>query len=699
MAHQGSRLALLCLCLAALPAQAQDQDMSTVTMSTSSLPSAEAFLSGEEFGAGLPIIPREQAEVADTFHNSIRYPLLADGSISTIMLRGENGRADFKLVLPNGESPTELRIAYRNSIDVLSETSSLRLIVNGVETEPVLPMAFDELQEAVFRTDALIPGTNSITVEAKLAHRIFCGPDASFALWLEIDPTQSGVISASSEVNGVFEDDIAARLIAQIVAEKQLTLRVAPEQDEAFVSAVTERFERILSAFGLSVSVVSVFDPLVEASQHDRVVLDATSGFSGVTRASDGAAIFRVNSANQESLNSLLTGLSSVLMPREVEFDLPQAAPGTTKFADLGQTDFVQSGRYLRHDVPFRLPEDWLLMGAENATLRVLFESDRNLPSQSRLGVKVNGQNLRTIPLGDRATNGVTEAVFSIPIRDINRGGNALTFEAFVPGDPPDQPCPVTNVPTLRILASSEITFPDSPAFHYAGIESVLPDIRSDAIDIFQSGGTETLNFTPDIVPPGASAPRLTIVPYDKLSEFPLSAIGLDQTSLASALADRSSSDQSASTTWSNNLERLMQSFIGAFLPGDGPISDWLSTRTGTMAIAQLWPAAENHLVLFTGPSMSESQAKNLLRNSILLGNEPKGQFSIQNNSGVWQSWSSPWVIPRLEEGLTIGNVRTVISVYATWAPGLFVAGMLLLALLSVVFARTYIVQTRERRR
>ncbi|MDT8856602.1 cellulose biosynthesis cyclic di-GMP-binding regulatory protein BcsB [Paracoccaceae bacterium Fryx2] len=643
-----------------------------------------------------------------------RLPLIGKGAASILRLNGEQDAADLTLFLPEGLVPTELALSLRAAINVLPERSALRVIVNDVPLDPVVPQAFDGFQTVLLPAAALVPGANRLRIESALHHRIYCGPEASFALWVEVDLAASG-LTLPPGLTDFRETDFPGLLIEQASRPGGLTIRAAPDADPALVQQIALRAARMVARPEVPLRVAGLWEPAGSGADLARItVLAGAAPSADLVRGGDGSLVLRV----VLGAGGAVPDLAALLPPPPPAAGVPTLAPGdVVPLSALGRGDTADFGHYIRHDIAFRLPQDWLVLGPQAAELTLLYGFGEDLGTGALLLVKVNGTTVRLLPL-DRQGGAVQPALpVGFKASLMQPGVNLLTFEAIIPGDPPDLPCPLREDPMLRILAASTLEVPVSPRMQFPGLETVLDRLRGTSV----SGGADD----PRAGLSGAALlPMVVALPSDPLPGPPatlrvltapeaglLRSSDLDlgrglleavlQPPVATADAPEASPDAPLiDMGW---LTRRLQAMWGGVLalahPGDPPLPDWLQGRSGRMILMQPDAEAPGDLMLVLGPTVSPGEAAGLLAAAGQVPGGPAGRLSILAEDGTWQSWRPASVPPMLLEPLRLSSIRFIVGTYASWSPLLFTIILLGLTLLSVIIAMVFVMTTRGGRK
>jgi len=662
-------------------------------------------------------------------------PLVGPEAGSILRMTGEEDSRTLRRFLPEGADPaTGLQIALRNSIHVLPERSSLRISVNGVAQEPITPAAFDVFATFTVPGTDLVPGENLIRLETALHHRIYCGPEASFALWIEVDLAASG-LPLSPGVLDPGAGDLYGLLLAQAARPGGVPVRAAPGAGAEAVRQIAVEVARRLGRTDGAVSIGGVWDPAAALPDLARVVvLTGVSPGADLVVGGDGAAVLRIV-LEEGGMDNAAAAVAALIPDRptaepaspSAATQVAQVAPGAlVPLTRLGLPDTSSRGHYIRHDVSFGLPPDWLVLGPQAARLTLLYGFGEGLAPGSLLLVKVNGTTIRLLPL-DR-NGGAVQPALDVGFKAslMRPGVNRLTFEAIIPGDPPDLPCPPRDTAMLTLLGASTLAVPESPRMRFPGMENVLPGLDGGGVvggaDAASAGLDAaalmplTLALRPD---PGLAAMPtvLRVLTSPEAGLIRIDDLAVPRGALEEMVRPRPTEAETAAAatdptlrppedtplidmSWLyDGLWAIRDGVLGFARPGSPPLSEWLRGKTGRLVLIQPDGALPDDLVLLLGPQTSVSDAANALKAARTGPGGPVGRISVLTPEGDWQSWRPATVAPTLLEPLTFGNLRFIIGTYASWSPILFASVLMGLTFLSAAVAMLFVMTTRGRRK
>lgn len=659
-----------------------------------------------------------------------------------LRLTGEVASTDLMLVLPEAAvPPPTLVLSMRSSVNIQTDRAALTLVVNGGEPVDV-PLRnigpFGTLQVPVA---GLRPGTNQIAVSVRQPHRIFCGPDATFQVWTEINLADSGAILASGALSADAQG-FAAALRVQVASGKPVQILSTADVDPALLRRASLAVADALGGTSPQIEATSFYQ--MDRGRYARVAL-IPSDKAGVSFRRDalGALVMQVEYAAGEAPD-----LSGVLpaAPIPTLATGPTLVPGgPVPLSSLGAPDFVGNTHYFHRDVNFRLPDDWLLLANQRAHFFLHYGFANDLSKGSLLLVKVNGVTVRLLPLDRNGGKVLPPLDIGFAANLLRPGPDTLTLEMMVPGDPASSPCGPRKTDMLAVLGDSSLVIPQSPGMRLPGFDRALaalgPDsvtVPTEAADFAQlSRAILPLAVTLKPVDPGMPPAVLNVVDIDNVDIVPLQRVGLNAKMLqdavfphivteAPALHPASAPGQSAfrlsdsaqsaagpalaapgfvASWWASVLSqftthgwlaRQWQALSdAAYLNSDGPLPKWLEGKAGQALLLRPDQGAPETLWLVVGPEVRMpdlARSFDRFRRSGLA----HGEAALLQRDGSWLVWSSG-AAPVLLESLHAGNIRAVLGNYASWSPLLFTVVLLVLALVSVLPALLYILLTRRR--
>ncbi|WP_415234144.1 cellulose biosynthesis cyclic di-GMP-binding regulatory protein BcsB [Pseudorhodobacter sp.] len=647
-----------------------------------------------------------------------------------VRLTGEVQSEAFYVDLPQSSAIRDMVLSYRVSIYVLSEQSRLAIRVNGVDLPIIRPDAFEGFKQIILPGALLTEGQNEIIVTLNHVNRIFCGPDATFDVWTEIDTNTSGVRIARGDLP-MDAGGMLMALRAQLAMAGHLPVRLTADMaDERVLEVLTQRLMGLRGG-----------GPVLLASEQPYGVADGPAPLARITVIYGPQPSVDIRRAGDGTVVLLLTmGFDGALPDLEGILPLPAPvannallSPGlVTPLRDLGFVQTQAFNRYTEQKVTFRLPDDWLLLASQKAMLQLNYSFIEGLAQGALMLVKMNGTTIRMLPLDRDGGNELPTLDVDFRARLLRPGANVLTFVTIVPGDPPGLPCPPTSAALLQIGDDSTLLVPPSPRMQMADIARTLTVLRSDQIAgssavLAERGATNlpailaaalrpvaqterlegaSLNVTFEAAEETLSLSDLGVSRRDLLRLFP--ALSGAPSNATAAVADETTSTSAlAPDVLAPGILARGRAFVQTTLtqlrqiaiPDDGPLTSWLIGREAEAALFIPRNAAPNAVWLMVRPQSDPLRLAAVLAQARLSAEGPRGRFSILTADGTWQNWHSSRPPPALQEPLTVANFRTVAGNYASWSPLFFGALLLALTLVSGCLALIFLITTRGKRK
>ncbi|WP_108485111.1 cellulose biosynthesis cyclic di-GMP-binding regulatory protein BcsB [Oceaniglobus ichthyenteri] len=651
-------------------------------------------------------------------------------------MQGQYGRAEFYLFLPADVGASTFQLTTKSAINVLPERSSIEVFVNDTSVGTIVPDHFE--QNGIDTLDVpaglLAAGRNTIVLAARQVHRVFCGPEAAFSLWTDIVLADSGITIDSADLETDTMGFFAATS-AQLARGDPFSIHISgasfPLSEAA---AIIARVEDIFGGTPPEIRFEDYYSVSSQPPQLARVTalppdMDLPGG-PAFYRGGDGAIVLLTNSGDYTDVGRVLLG---VLKDQDKSAGAPLLNPGAlTTLADLGVPLIEGQGRYFQAPVSFRLPRDWLLLASQQAELFLDYQFDTQLPTGSLLLVKINNTTIRLLPLDEVAQSGRPLRTLRVPF-DANLlqpGVNRLTFEALIPGDPPDQACVLRDAPIFQVFGTTALSVPRSPSMSLPGISEVLAVLGPDSIRISEAArATVPLGILPQIGAVYANEPPADEAGTDR-SRYELT-VGVpgDLSRLAGDVVDGHNSDlQSVLLSTAREPVRDLDLWQGvdkrpwwhafydleqaAALPSRviGGLADmW----RGPEQDLRTWLAGHSADAMLIQPDMSNPESIWLILrsrtdpvrivSSLAATHQefdgPHGQVALYSPENGWISWTSPDRPLSLNESLTLGNIRAVVGNYVTLTPAQYILPLFLLIFCSAMVGIGIAILSRRRKR
>ena len=663
-------------------------------------------------------------------------PIAARGRPAGSALRfdGERRTLDFALFVPDPSAMHALRVSTLSSINVLPERSTYRLFVNDTFAGEGRLDNFSDFGSVDFPVGPalVLPGQNHVRIELVQYHRIYCGPDASFALWSDIDLATSGaVLNSAVGVSG--QDGFMMGLAAAAAIGTGIEIRGAEalgDYRDGWIEQITQRISAALGGDPIPFRFTEYWSVQGASRSASRITfLPGLQNRVSFRVAGDGAQVMVVEFQPGQRPHAL------------AEFDtlLPQAAVTTqpiliaterpVAFSEFGFETTEVRDRYAMIEQRFRLPDDYVVLTNAKAEIALDYIYVNDLPAGSMLLVHVNGRNIRLLPLVGEGGALIEQFPVRFEARLLRAGINTLGFEVMIPGAPADLPCPAAESAFLAIGQSSTIATPYSPSMYLPDMHLAFAGLVPQSVQVndmtgraFDANDVVTLRAA---LSGGARADaatlntRLNLLSLDDLGSVPMGGYQFSRRALESVLIaqapiagltvappqhalmqlqERGESTAALSRGW-DWLQSGFETALQWMNPRSGQLLDqWLTEQHGQAVLLQLDPSRPNQLWLVRAPGSNAAAIASAIVAARSTNEGPRGQVSVLDHDGRWQSWVAPDRQPLLLEAVSLGNVRFVLGNFVSAMPIRYVVGVFFLALISALFALRLVIATREHR-
>lgn len=647
---------------------------------------------------------------------------------SAIRFDGESRDLEFALFVPDPTMVRNLRISTLSSINVLPERSQYRVYVNGEYVGGARLEHFTQFGSADFDLPAglLRRGQNRVDIRLSQYHRIFCGPEASFALWSDIDLASSGAVldgPASEAGPESFMMGIALAAALGSPVEIRGTEGLG-EHREAWIRQITQRITGTLGGDAIPFRFTEYWSVRGDRPPGARITfLPGSESRIGFRTGGDGAQVMIVEYRPGQTPGNLpwFDGLLPQLEPRRQPPVVMPERP--VPFAEFGFRPVEVRDRYMMIEQEFRLPDDFVVLTNAKAEIRLDYIYAEGLPRGSMLLVHINGTNVRLLPLRGEGGRLIEQFPVRFEARLLRAGANVLGFEVMIPGDPADLPCPTWDRPVLAIGAESTLLAPYSPSLYLADMHFALNSLVGASIvtnEMTPRAYSDNDVVTMRAALGGNSAARglqvrMHLLAIDDLASVPMGGYSFSRQAIERALLGavdepvlpetgrgllQTVGGRDTPAALSGGWDWATRMFSAALQwmhPRAGVLlEEWLSRQRGQAVLLQLDPMRPDQLWLLRAPGADITAIASAFIAARHSGHGPRGQVAVLDHEGQWHSWVAPDRQPVLLEPIRLGNIRHVLGNFVSAMPIRYVTGLFFLALLSAVVALRLVIATRE---
>ena len=662
---------------------------------------------------------------------------------SAIRFGGESRDLEFALFVPDPSQVQTLRLSTMSSINVLPERSDFRVHVNDHFVGGGRLAHFTDYgaTNLTLAPGVLTAGHNRVRIGLDQYHRIFCGPEASFALWSDIDLATSGAVIEG----GAAQDGARGFLMGLALAAASgngIEIRGSAglgEQRAAWVELVTRRLTAAMGGDPVPFRFTDYWTLRGDGPAGGRVTFlpaanPATGQRVSFRTGGDGAPVMVIEYAPGQPPPQAVPELDAALPalpPRPAPALIATNRP--VPFADFGFESVEVRDRYALIEQRFRLPDDYVVLTNAKAEIRLDYIYAEDLPAGAMLLVHINGHNIRLLPLRGAGGRMIEQFPVRFEARHLRAGTNTLAFEVLIPGEPAELPCPGWDRPALAIGAASTLQTPYSPSMylpdmHFAFRALTAPGLRPQAHAARAFSENDVIALRAALagsVVSGAADPvaRLHLLSLEDLASLPLGGHTLSRHaiedvllggplggSIGGAPAPEGLDGSLLRLTGEGGMrrppeslplweraQRLFQDGLQWIHPRSGTLLEqWLGQQRGQAILLQLDPARSGEIWLLRAPGADTGALASAIVAARTASEGPRGQVSVLDAEGRWRSWIAPDRQPVLLESVTLRNLRHVLGNLVSAMPIRYVMVLFLLALIAALVALRLVISTRE---
>ncbi|MDF2116470.1 cellulose biosynthesis cyclic di-GMP-binding regulatory protein BcsB [Roseiarcaceae bacterium H3SJ34-1] len=411
-------------------------------------------------------------------------------NVQGFRLTGEVGASEWPIYVTDTQIQRGLKfqVGFLSAISVMPEASYLTLMINDQAVGRTNINAARGVRTATFDIpDGLMrPGFNSVRIMAEHRHRVDCSLQATYELWTQIDPTQTGlVLSGPGAITSVAElaalpvDEQGAMPIRAIIAAKTSMANIDRVIRATQMLSLFGRFQQTVVDVGpiadgvhginLAIGTVGELDGLLGTISigqvtGPKVLVVPASGGKRTTLVFTGRTEDDVNDAlRQLSVSSELRGT-----PQGIR--AAQAFPGyrmfggeRVKLRDLGVVSQEFSGRLFRVGFNIVMPPDFYSADYAKVILDLAGGYAPGLGYGAQVVVSVNTRNVVSLSLPKTSGDVFKQNPIPLPLGSLRPGLNRIEIEAQL-AMPSDIACdPISAISgrnRFLLLDNTEIELP-----------------------------------------------------------------------------------------------------------------------------------------------------------------------------------------------------------------------------------------------
>jgi hypothetical protein len=521
-------------------------------------------------------------------------------NIQGYRLAGEIGSSEWPIFVTEAQASRRLqfRLGYLAAVSVMPEASALALTINDQLIGDTPIRAVQDVETVVFDIPpgVMRPGFNSVRISTNQRHRVDCSLEATYELWTQIDPTETGLVlpqddpgvSSLADLAALPPDEQGALPIRAVLGAKARPFEIERMLRAAQAISIAGRFEQPIVDAGapaagryginLYVGVAADLAGRLDLSRLGPVEEPTVVILPGTSSRRAGVV---VTGASAQQVDEAIRLLAVAASPKGSPQGLRAAAafPGyrldggqRVKLRDLGVVSEQFTGRLYRAAFNIVMPPDFYPADYGRALLRLAGGYAGGLDSNAQIVVKVDDRTAVSLNLVKASGDVFRDNPLPLPLGFLKPGLNRIEIEAHVPtsGDADCDPLAALRAAKrFLFLDETEIELPQiariarmpdlavtaSGGFPYAGATG-LPKLYMPSLDADAIGAAGTLvahlaiaagrpiHFEIVGAPPGpGQGPTLAIAPLDALGPELLRRIDLKADALRAAWGARLDAD------------------------------------------------------------------------------------------------------------------------------------------------------------
>ncbi|MFZ9501480.1 MAG: cellulose biosynthesis cyclic di-GMP-binding regulatory protein BcsB [Beijerinckiaceae bacterium] len=556
---------------------------------------APALASAQASGVrAAPVVVRTPVPLAETGPertNADTFMRHLTNNVQGFRLTGEIGQSEWPIYLTEAQTRRKLsfRIGYLAAISVMPEASKLTLSINDQPIGQAHIIGTRGVRTASFEVPPglMKPGFNAIRISAEQRHRVDCSLKATYELWTQIDPTQTGLELARADSAVQTIGDLAALPVNE---QGALPIRaIAPPRASTGAVERIVRAVQMISLAGRFAQPVVDFGPMAQGDFGLNLAIGPIAQLAPQLGGLSVGAVLGprvlvspmgegrrttvvVTGRDDADVDEALKQFAVAVVTRGSPEGLRAAAafPGyrlnggeRIKLRDLGFASQEFSGRLFRAGFNVVMPPDFYPADYAKAYMDVAGGYAPGLARGAQIVVSVNGRNAVSFKLAKASGEAFKHNPMPLPLGSMQPGLNRIEIEAHLPAESDEQCDPlvaasggnrflilddtqieipriarIARMPDLSVTATGAFPFSHAGARPMLAILSPSRETVSAAATLaahlaIAAGGM--IDFRLSLTEPArGEGPALVVGPANALSDESLRRVGLSANHLAS---------------------------------------------------------------------------------------------------------------------------------------------------------------------
>lgn len=401
-------------------------------------------------------------------------------------LSGEDDTGRFSFFLSQHQAATggALALSYHNAVSVLPDSSVVDVSVNGKPAGSFAIAAPNGFKRNDIKLDPqlLVAGRNQVDIRARQHHRVDCSLEATYELWTEFSPGQSGFVAAGAQGFKTPDDlltigrNSAGRTDVRLVVPQTLNAEILND-----AAPTLQTLALFLGRDDISVTVADKpgtgpgIDLYAFSDRNRRLMPEGSRslgyGFMVGGTGEAGRAAVSLHGATRADMDSRL--LAAIRGPMKASLDSGLKAvkhgritvqPSTTyRLADAGYESRVFAGRLSRTDFDMVMPSDFYPGDYATIGLKLHAATSPGLKYTAQFLVRVNDRVVTSYPFRKSEGEQFDGKLIELPLRAFRPGVNKVELIAELPIEADVTCAPDArndNQPRFVLLDKTEISVP-----------------------------------------------------------------------------------------------------------------------------------------------------------------------------------------------------------------------------------------------
>ena len=382
-------------------------------------------------------------------------------NIQGYRLLGEIGGSEWPVYLTDAQARQKLRfqVGYLAAISAMPEASTLTVSINDTVIGQTRIKAPSSVKTASFDVPPGIvrPGFNSVRINVEQRHRVDCSLVATYELWTQIDPSQTGLIVPAgdtgvtniSELAALPADSQGALPIRAVIPGKTSITNIEHIIRAVQMISLIGRFEQPVVDFGGLAEGKHGINLLIGVSTDiaRQIPLETIGSVGGPKISVIPASATRrttivvtgVTPADVEEALKLFT-IATDIKGSEAGLRAAASFPGyrvtdgqRVRLRDVGLQNQEFSGRFFKAAFNIIMPPDFYTADYAKVMLDLDGGYAPGLTTEAQIVVSMNGRNAASLKLPKSSGDVFQQNAIPLPLGLLRPGLNRIEIEAQVP--------------------------------------------------------------------------------------------------------------------------------------------------------------------------------------------------------------------------------------------------------------------------